>query len=103
MSGEGGERRFDGEVELVEITTQGDTDRSSLSRIGGAGVFVSALRDTLLDGTVDVAVHSMKDLPTAHAEGSARPATEGGAPPGAHVAGACRSRNSYSSTSSTPG
>lgn len=61
--------RFDGEVELVEITTQGDTDRSSLSRIGGAGVFVSALRDALLDGTVDVAVHSMKDLPTARAEG----------------------------------
>ncbi|MGC5076359.1 hydroxymethylbilane synthase [Agrococcus sp. DT81.2] len=61
--------RFDAEVELVPITTQGDTDRSSLLQIGGTGVFVSALRDALLDGRVDVAVHSMKDLPTAPADG----------------------------------
>ncbi|WP_347755287.1 hydroxymethylbilane synthase [Agrococcus sp. ProA11] len=61
--------RFDVEVEIVEITTQGDTDRSSLQQIGGTGVFVSALRDALLDGRVDVAVHSMKDLPTADAPG----------------------------------
>lgn len=61
--------RFAGEVEIVEITTKGDTDRSSLSQLGGTGVFVSALRDALLDGRVDVAVHSMKDLPTAPAEG----------------------------------
>lgn len=61
--------RFAGEVEIVEITTQGDTDRTSLSQIGGTGVFVSALRDALLDGRVDVAVHSMKDLPTASAPG----------------------------------
>ncbi|SFS09969.1 hydroxymethylbilane synthase [Agrococcus baldri] len=62
-------KRFAGEVELVPITTQGDTDRSSLQQIGGTGVFVSALRDALLDGTVDVAVHSLKDLPTGAAEG----------------------------------
>jgi hydroxymethylbilane synthase len=61
--------RFDAEVELVPITTKGDTDRSSLSQLGGTGVFVSALRDALLDGRVDVAVHSMKDLPTAPAAG----------------------------------
>lgn len=61
--------RFDAEVELVPITTKGDTDRSSLQQIGGTGVFVSALRDALLEGRVDVAVHSMKDLPTAPAEG----------------------------------
>lgn len=61
--------RFGVEVEIVEITTQGDTDRSSLQQIGGTGVFVSALRDALLDGRVDVAVHSMKDLPTADAPG----------------------------------
>jgi len=60
---------FTGEVEIVEITTKGDTDRSSLSQLGGTGVFVSALRDALLDGRVDVAVHSMKDLPTAPAAG----------------------------------
>lgn len=61
--------RFAGEVELVPITTKGDTDRSSLQQLGGTGVFVSALRDALLDGTVDVAVHSLKDLPTAPADG----------------------------------
>ncbi|WP_413317709.1 hydroxymethylbilane synthase [Agrococcus sp. 1P02AA] len=61
--------RFAGEVELVPITTKGDVDRSSLQQLGGTGVFVSALRDALLDGTVDVAVHSMKDLPTKPAEG----------------------------------
>ena len=60
---------FAGEVEIVEITTKGDTDRSSLSQLGGTGVFVSALRDALLDGRVDVAVHSMKDLPTSPAAG----------------------------------
>ena len=53
------------EVELVEVTTEGDRNRAPLSTLGGAGVFVSALREALLDGRVDVAVHSLKDLPTA--------------------------------------
>jgi hydroxymethylbilane synthase len=52
-------------VELVEITTYGDTSRESLAQIGGTGVFVTALRDALLRGEVDFAVHSLKDLPTA--------------------------------------
>ncbi|MFE9097803.1 hydroxymethylbilane synthase [Streptomyces sp. NPDC007264] len=52
-------------VELVEITTYGDTSREHLARIGGTGVFVTALRDALLRGEVDFAVHSLKDLPTA--------------------------------------
>ncbi|TSB20702.1 hydroxymethylbilane synthase [Streptomyces benahoarensis] len=52
-------------VELVEITTYGDTSREQLARIGGTGVFVSALRDALLAGEIDFAVHSLKDLPTA--------------------------------------
>lgn len=60
---------FDDEVEIVEITTRGDTDRASLSTIGGQGVFATALRDALRQGRVDVAVHSMKDLPTAPAPG----------------------------------
>jgi hydroxymethylbilane synthase len=57
------------DVELVEITTRGDTDRGHLAQIGGSGVFVSALREALLAGEVDFAVHSLKDLPTAPAEG----------------------------------
>ncbi|MEU5344773.1 MULTISPECIES: hydroxymethylbilane synthase [unclassified Streptomyces] len=52
-------------VELVEITTYGDTSREQLAQIGGTGVFVTALRDALLSGEVDFAVHSLKDLPTA--------------------------------------
>lgn len=57
------------DVELVEITTRGDTDPGAIARIGGTGVFVSALRDALLAGEVDLAVHSLKDLPTEPAEG----------------------------------
>ncbi|MFF8725736.1 hydroxymethylbilane synthase [Streptomyces sp. NPDC015171] len=55
-------------VELVEITTYGDTSREHLAQIGGTGVFVTALRDALARGEVDFAVHSLKDLPTAQPE-----------------------------------
>ncbi|MFK4101077.1 hydroxymethylbilane synthase [Streptomyces sp. NPDC019531] len=51
-------------VELVEITTYGDVSREQLAQIGGTGVFVTALREALLKGEVDFAVHSLKDLPT---------------------------------------
>ncbi|MFD9504631.1 hydroxymethylbilane synthase [Streptomyces sp. NPDC060035] len=56
-------------VELVEITTYGDISREHLAQIGGTGVFVVALREALLRGEVDFAVHSLKDLPTAQPEG----------------------------------
>jgi hydroxymethylbilane synthase len=56
-------------VELVEITTYGDVHRDAIATLGGTGVFVSALRDALLAGDVDLAVHSLKDLPTADPEG----------------------------------
>jgi len=52
-------------VELVEVTTHGDVSTAPLSSFGGVGVFVSALRDALLQRRVDLAVHSLKDLPTA--------------------------------------
>ncbi|MGW0367050.1 hydroxymethylbilane synthase [Streptomyces sp. NPDC002990] len=52
-------------VELVEITTFGDVSREHLAQIGGTGVFVTALREALLRGEIDFAVHSLKDLPTA--------------------------------------
>ncbi|MEZ0166354.1 hydroxymethylbilane synthase [Kineococcus sp. LSe6-4] len=64
-------RRDGSQVELVEVTTHGDVNRAPLAQIGGTGVFVSALRDALLAGEVDLAVHSLKDLPTAAAEGLA--------------------------------
>jgi hydroxymethylbilane synthase len=56
-------------VELVYITTAGDASHESLRVLGGTGVFVSALRDALLNGEIDIAVHSLKDLPTAPAAG----------------------------------
>jgi len=52
-------------VEMVEITTVGDTSTASLSTIGGTGVFATAIRQALLAGEIDVAVHSLKDLPVA--------------------------------------
>lgn len=57
------------EVELVGMTTHGDADAGQLAQIGGTGVFVSGLRSSLLAGEVDLAVHSLKDLPTGPAEG----------------------------------
>ncbi|MFC9558358.1 hydroxymethylbilane synthase [Agromyces sp. NPDC056965] len=57
------------EIELVPITTQGDTSRASLASIGGTGVFAAALREALLAGECDVVVHSLKDLPTAEHDG----------------------------------
>lgn len=57
------------EIEIVRVTTEGDTSRASLSSLGGTGVFASALRDALLAGECDLVVHSLKDLPTAEAPG----------------------------------
>lgn len=53
------------DVELVDIVTVGDVSAAPLTSIGGTGVFVSALRTALRDGLVDLAVHSLKDLPVA--------------------------------------
>jgi hydroxymethylbilane synthase len=53
-------------AELVIIRTSGDRDRqSSLRVIGGKGVFTKELEDALLEERIDLAVHSMKDMPTA--------------------------------------
>ncbi len=49
---------------FVGVTTRGDTDRRHLAEIGGTGLFVGAVRDALRAGSIDVAVHSLKDLPT---------------------------------------
>src|SRR5690606_26472671 len=58
-------------VELVQIRTEGDRSTASLASIGGTGVFAAALRGAVLDGRCDLAVHSLKDLPTAPHEGLA--------------------------------
>ena len=58
-------------VEIAGVTTLGDVSREHLTQIGGTGVFVSALRESLLGREVDFAVHSLKDLPTGAATGIA--------------------------------
>jgi len=58
-------------TELVIVRTLGDDHPGSLAAMPQPGVFVSALRDALLAGDVDVAVHSMKDLPSATVAGIA--------------------------------
>lgn len=56
--------------ELVHVSTTGDRDRSeSLASFGGIGVFTREVQRAVLDGRADIAVHSLKDLPTDPAEG----------------------------------
>ncbi len=65
-------QRLGREAVLVEVTTDGDRSQAAGTSLVGSsstGVFVSALRDALLSGEVDVAVHSLKDVPTYPAEG----------------------------------
>ena len=52
------------EVEVKVIRTTGDESRAPLRSFGGQGVFTKELENALLDGRVDLAVHSLKDLPT---------------------------------------
>jgi hydroxymethylbilane synthase len=56
-------------IELELITSFGDVTKAHLTQLGGTGVFVNALRDELWAGTIDFAVHSLKDLPTVPADG----------------------------------
>ena len=51
-------------VELIQIKTEGDIKTGSLAQIGGQGVFTKRLQIALLENEIDLAVHSLKDLPT---------------------------------------
>jgi hydroxymethylbilane synthase len=57
------------QVELVEVVTDGDRSAAAIPELGGTGVFVAELRQRLIEGDVDIAVHSLKDLPTADPAG----------------------------------
>ena len=58
------------DVEIVHVSSHGDADQSTpLASFGGVGVFVAAVREAVLRGDADIAVHSLKDLPTEPAPG----------------------------------
>ena len=58
------------DVEVVLVKSHGDADQSTpLASFGGVGVFVAAVREAVLRGDADIAVHSLKDLPTEPAAG----------------------------------
>jgi len=57
------------QAELRGIAAPGDASQAQLTQIGGTGVFVSGLRQSLLADEVDIAVHSLKDLPTGQPDG----------------------------------
>ena len=62
----------DCEVELIDVSTVGDRDRfSALASMGGQGVFTREVQHVVLEDRADLAVHSLKDLPTEAAEGLA--------------------------------
>lgn len=58
-------RELGHEVEIAIVRTTGDRTRASLGKVAGLGVFAAELREALLRGDCDLAVHSYKDLPTA--------------------------------------
>ena len=58
-------------VEIIIVKTTGDVKSDPLSVIGGKGVFTKELEEALLDKRIDVAVHSLKDLPTIVPDGLA--------------------------------
>jgi len=58
------------EVEIVQIETTGDARRDvAFTAVGAKGMFVKEIEQALLDGAVDLGVHSMKDMPTTLPEG----------------------------------
>ena len=57
------------DVEVIQIKTSGDQSTQSLAQIGGQGVFTKKIQQALLDQKIDLAVHSLKDLPTVVIEG----------------------------------
>lgn len=60
----------DGAVEIVVIRTSGDRlQQGTLAESGGKGLFTKEIEEALLDGSVDIAVHSMKDVPTVLPDG----------------------------------
>jgi hydroxymethylbilane synthase len=70
-------------IEIVELETSGDKNRTApLGQIGGEGLFTKEIQRAVLDGQADVAVHSLKDLPTSSIAGLCLAAVPGRGPAG---------------------
>jgi hydroxymethylbilane synthase len=69
------------DVELVPISTVGDRQQGAIETIGGQGVFTKEIQRALLDDRIDLAVHSLKDLPTGAVAGLSLAAVPHRAPP----------------------
>lgn len=67
-------------VDLVGVTTTGDQRQDSLATFGGQGVFTKEIQRAVLDGQADLAVHSLKDLPTEQVPGLTLAAVPGREP-----------------------
>ena len=66
----------DGAIDIVILQTTGDLKlKQPLAEIGGKGLFTKELDEALLDGRIDIAVHSMKDVPTVIPDGTVLPCT----------------------------
>jgi hydroxymethylbilane synthase len=87
------------EVDLVTIRSEGDVTAGSLLDVGGLGVFAATLRVALLEGRVDLVVHSLKDLPTAPVPGL----TLGAVPPRAEAADVLCARDGLTLATLPPG
>jgi len=62
-------KRHGVDVELIRIETSGDVRSGPIGQIGSQGVFTKEIQRALLDGEIDLAVHSLKDLPTEPIDG----------------------------------
>lgn len=62
-------RALGAEVEMVPIITEGDVSTKPLGEVGGQGLFTKEIQRALLDNRCDLAVHSLKDLPTMPIDG----------------------------------
>ncbi len=87
------------DVDLVTIRSEGDVTAGSLLDVGGLGVFAATLRVALLEGRVDLVVHSLKDLPTAPVPGL----TLGAVPPRAEAADVLCARDGLTLATLPPG
>lgn len=61
-------KNYDNKIEIISIRTTGDRIKGSLAEVGGKGLFIKELEQALLGGRIDLAIHSLKDIPGVYHE-----------------------------------